>query len=74
MLADVSEERIASIFRVEGKIRRFVVLTVVIVKKPVFWDMASCIDVVLPDVSEERIASIFRVEGTIIRNLQATRP
>jgi deoxycytidylate deaminase len=40
---------------------RFEVLTAVIMKKAIFWDVAPC-RYCLTDVSEERIASIFWVE------------
>jgi hypothetical protein len=40
----------------------FEVLTVVVMKSTIFWDIMPCSPLKSTDVSEEHIASIFRVE------------
>jgi hypothetical protein len=40
----------------------FEVLTVVVIKSTIFWDITQCSPLKSTDVSEEHIASIFRVE------------
>jgi hypothetical protein len=40
----------------------FDVLTAVVMKTSVFWDIMPCSPLSQPDISEEQVASIFRVE------------
>jgi hypothetical protein len=66
MSTDVSAEHIASIFRVEYAFVGFEVLTAVVMKSTVFWNIMPYSPLNVNEVSEEHITSIFRVEYAFV--------
>jgi hypothetical protein len=46
-----------------GKMNGFEVLTAVIMKSPIFWDITPCMPLKVNRLSEEYVTSIFKIEG-----------